>query len=197
MIIRLAEGLLETRFGRFLEVLYYDGQKECMALVMGNVENGEDVLCRVHSSCISAHIFNSVECDCREQMEMSQFLIEQAGRGIVIWLDQEGRGNGHLALLSSVRLKNLGINPTQAYIDLGYESDAWGYKRAAEVLIDLKVKSIILLTNNPDKKMDLEKENIVISDKKKIAIDPAGNEVLLATYQDKVRRGHLIDLDKD
>src|SRR5215213_9325431 len=105
MIIRLAEGFLNTKFGKFLEVLYYDGQKESIALVMGDVKDGENLLCRVHSSCISAHIFNSIECDCREQMEMSQFLIEKEGKGVIVWLDQEGRSNGHLALLSSVKLK--------------------------------------------------------------------------------------------
>src|SRR5947209_18576486 len=143
MIIRLAEGNLKTKFGVFLEVLYYDGQKESMALVMGDVENAENVLCRVHSSCISAHIFNSIECDCREQMEMSQFLIQQEGRGIIIWLDQEGRANGHLALLSSVKLKEGGRNPTEAYVELGYEVDARSYRSAAEILKDLKVSSII------------------------------------------------------
>ena len=101
MNIRLAERNLKTKFGEFKEILYYDGQRESIALVMGDVENGEDVLCRVHSRCISAHEFNSIECDCREQMEISQFLIEQNGSGVVIWLDQEGKGNGHLALIGS------------------------------------------------------------------------------------------------
>lgn len=90
MIVRLQEGYLKTKFGTFLEVLYYDGQKESVALVMGDISNSENVLCRIHSSCLSAHVFNSIECDCREQMEMAQFIIEQEGRGIIIWLEQEG-----------------------------------------------------------------------------------------------------------
>ena len=100
MIVRLTEGLLKTKFGAFREILYYDGQKESIALVMGDVAEAEDVLCRVHSSCIRGHVFSSIECDCRQQLETSQALIERAGRGVVIWFDQEGRGNGHLALLS-------------------------------------------------------------------------------------------------
>lgn len=168
MIVRLTEGNLKTRFGEFLEILYYDGQKESIALVMGDVADAEDVLCRVHSSCIRGHVFNSIECDCREQLEISQSLIEKSGRGIVIWFDQEGRGNGHLALLSSIKLKSEGLSQTEAYLKLGYESDARSYKRAAEILAELKVKSIVLLTNNPDKTKNLEKEGIMITGTKEI-----------------------------
>jgi 3,4-dihydroxy 2-butanone 4-phosphate synthase/GTP cyclohydrolase II len=82
-----------------------DGQKETIALIMGGVAHKQNVLCRVHSHCISAHIFNSIECDCREQMEMSQRLIQKAGSGVIIWVDQEGKNNGHWALLQSRKLK--------------------------------------------------------------------------------------------
>ena len=82
MIIKIAEGNLKTKFGEYREYLFYDGLKESIALVMGDVAGAEDVLCRVHSSCIFAHVFNSIECDCREQMEISQQLINEAGRGI-------------------------------------------------------------------------------------------------------------------
>src|SRR5262245_60734346 len=105
MIIRIAEGQLHTKFGTFLEILYYDGQQEMIAIVMGNVQHGEEVLCRIHSHCLAAHVFNSIDCDCREQMESAQALIEQRGVGVIIWLDQEGRGNGHLALMRSRALQ--------------------------------------------------------------------------------------------
>jgi GTP cyclohydrolase II len=175
MIVRLTEGQLKTRFGVFREILYYDGQKESIALVMGDIAGAENVLCRVHSSCIRGHVFNSIECDCRKQLETSQALIEQAGQGVVIWFDQEGRGNGHMALLASIKLKAEGRSQTQAYLDLGYEADARSYKRAAEILGDLKVKSIVLLTNNPDKVEDLEKENISIWGTQRIEIDSKDN----------------------
>src|SRR4030095_6117049 len=101
MIACLAERNLKTKFGIFKEILFYDGQKESIALVKGDIAGKENVLCRVHSSCISAHIFNSIECECREEMGISQGLIEKAGKGVIIWLDQEGKGNGHLALIKS------------------------------------------------------------------------------------------------
>jgi GTP cyclohydrolase II len=171
MIIRLTEGQLKTRFGVFREILYYDGQKESIALVMGDVAGAESVLCRVHSSCLRGHVFSSIECDCREQLETSQALIEEAGRGIVIWFDQEGRGNGHMALLASIKLKAEGRSQTDAYLELGFEADARSYKRAAEILDDLKVKSIVLLTDNAGKVKDLEKENINVSGTKRIAVE--------------------------
>lgn len=110
MNIKLAERELKTRCGVFREILYYDGQTESIAIVMGEVENESNVMCRIHSSCISAHVFNSVECDCREQMEAAQAMIQKAGKGVVIYLDQEGKGNGHLALISSIPYKKAGLS---------------------------------------------------------------------------------------
>jgi GTP cyclohydrolase II len=170
MIIRLTERYLKTKFGNYLEILYYDGKSESIALVMGDVKAQENVFCRIHSSCISAHIFNSIECDCREQMEMSQFLIEQKGQGIIIWLDQEGRANGHLALMSSIKFKKEGLNQTEAYKKAGYEADARSYRPAAEILSDLTVKSVVLLTNNPEKADDLRRSSIIVSATKEITI---------------------------
>ena len=123
MIIRLAQRELLTKFGAFNEVLYYDGQKDSIALVMGDVADGESVLCRIHSHCIGAHVFNSVECTCREEMEGSQVMIEREGRGVIIWLDQEGKGNGHLALIESIPFKKE-LGQAEAYVRAGYEADA-------------------------------------------------------------------------
>lgn len=163
MIVRIAEGTLKTRFGIYQQFLYYDGQKETIALVMGDVAGHEDVLCRVHSHCIHGHVFNSVECDCREQMEMSQQRIQAAGRGVIIWMDQEGKNNGHMALLLSRKLKDEGVTQSEAYVKLGYPADARSYVRAAEILRDLDVRSITLLTNNPDKLTQLRADGLVIA----------------------------------
>ncbi len=163
MIVRLAQGPLNTRFGTFDQILYYDGQKESIALVMGQVAGQEGVLCRIHSHCISAHIFNSIDCDCREQMEASQKIIQQAGRGVVIWLDQEGKNNGHLAILKSRQLKAAGMTQSEAYMKLGYPADARTYRPAAEILEELEVRSIVLLASNPDKASSLSKDGLIIS----------------------------------
>ena len=171
MIIKLAEGNLKTRFGEYREILFYDGQKESIALVMGDPEGAEDLLCRVHSSCIFGHVFNSIECDCREQMEMSQQLIQKAGRGIVIWLDQEGKGNGHFALLKSVEFKRAGLAQADAYEAVGFKRDARDFTRAAEILKMLGVKSIRMLTNNPDKVDTLTRHGVTVT-----GVEPLGGK---------------------
>ena len=84
MIVKLAEGNLKTKYGLFQEVLFYDGQKESIALIMGDIKNENELLCRVHSSCIFGHYFNSIECDCQEQMDISQQLIQREGKGIIL-----------------------------------------------------------------------------------------------------------------
>ncbi|QHT69730.1 GTP cyclohydrolase [Rhodocytophaga rosea] len=151
MIVKLAEGKLRTAFGDYTEMLFYDGQKECIAMVMGDVKDRQDVLCRIHSSCIYGHYFNSVECDCRQQMELSQQLIQQAGFGIIIWLEQEGKGNGHFALLKSKEYKQKGFSQADAYEAVGFKKDARDYRNVAEILQQIGVSSIRMLTDNPKK----------------------------------------------
>jgi GTP cyclohydrolase II len=192
MIIRLAEGPLHTLFGTFRELLYNDGHQESIALVMGQVEQGRDVLCRVHSQCLSAHVFNSLECDCREQMALAQSVIAEHGCGLIIWLDQEGRGHGHLALMRSRVLQAHGWSQTEAYRRLGYAADARQYTRAAEILRDLRVDSITLLTNSPQKVEGLQAAGIHISGTHPLVVDPGTNERLRRRYAEKRQQGHHI-----
>lgn len=170
MIVKLAEGNLKTKYGEFREVLYYDGQKESIAFMMGTIEGAEDVLCRVHSSCIFGHYFNSIECDCQEQMDVSQQLIQRAGKGIIILLDQEGKGNGHFALLNSVRHKRLGVKQADAYEAVGFKKDARDFSSAAKILNDLGVHSIRMLTNNTNKIETLRQHGIIIVGTKEIVL---------------------------
>ena len=186
MIFRLTERELKTKFGTFREILYYDGQMESIAIVMGNVSEREDVLCRVHSHCTGAHIFNSIECECREEMERSQFLIEQAGNGVIIWLNQEGKGNGHLALMASIPYKQEGFPQAEAYKLAGFEADDRSYRPAAEILRDLRVKSIVLLANNASKADDLRKASVVVSDTKEMKISEEDSE----SFQAKLRKSY-------
>ena len=162
MIKRLAQRELKTRFGTFTEILYYDGQRESIAIVMGDVSNHADVLCRVHSHCIGAHVFNSIECTCREEMHAAQAAIEAEGRGVVIWLDQEGKGNGHLALMESIPFKKE-HGQARAYEMAGYRSDARDYRAAAQILLDLRVRSVILMANSEGKAEELRKQSITVS----------------------------------
>ena len=170
MIFRLTERDLQTKFGTFREILYYDGQKESIALVMGNIENEESIICRVHSACVSGHVFNSVECECQQEMETAQELIQKAGKGVIIYLEQEGKGNGHLALMASIPYKKAGMSQAEAYQKAGFEKDARSFRAASEILADLQVKSVVLLTNNVGKSEDLRKFGIVVSETKEMKI---------------------------
>jgi GTP cyclohydrolase II len=194
MVIRLAEAPLHTKFGTFLEILYYDGQQESIAIVMGDVRQGDNVLCRLHSHCVSAHLFNSIDCDCREQMDLAQAMIEQQGTGVIIWLDQEGRGNGHLALLRSRVLQAQGLSQTEAYVQLGYAADARQYASAAAVLQDLGVKSVVLMTNSSHKTDSLQAAGITITDTRPLVLEPDASNRLRRFYEDKIAQGHRIDL---
>jgi len=194
MVIRLAEAPLHTRFGTFLEILYYDGQKESIAIAMGDVRQRDNVLCRLHSHCVSAHLFNSIDCDCREQMDLAQAMIEHQGAGVIIWLDQEGRGNGHLALLRSRALQAQGLSQTEAYVQLGYAADARQYTSAAAILKDLGVKSVVLMTNSPHKTGSLEAAGIAIAGTRPLVLEAEASDKLRGFYEDKIAQGHWIDL---
>ena len=163
MVIRLAQRELLTKYGAFNEVLYYDGKRESIALIMGEVDSKENVFCRIHSACIGGHVFNSIECECADEMVAAQAKIEQSGRGIIIYLDQEAKGNGHLALMKSIPFKKAGLSQSEAYEKAGFKAGARSFRPAAEILSDLKVGSVVLLTNNPEKAEDLRLAGINIS----------------------------------
>lgn len=170
MNIRLEERPLETRFGIFTEILYYDGLRESIALVMGDVEGEANVLCRIHSACVGGHVFNSTECECAAEMASAQAEIQQARRGVIIYLDQEGKGNGHLALMKSIPFKKAGHSQAEAYKIAGFEADARSFRPAAEILSELGVTSIVLITNNPEKVADLQRYAIAVSNTRELCL---------------------------
>lgn len=163
MIKRLVERTLDTRYGEFREILYYDGQRESIALTMGELSGAEDVLCRIHSACLSGHVFNSVECECAAEMAAAQEAIQKEGRGVIIYLDQEGKGNGHLALIESIPFKKAGHSQAEAYEMAGFERDARSFRPAAKILVDLGIRSVILLTANAGKADDLRSLSVEVS----------------------------------
>ncbi|RNL82225.1 GTP cyclohydrolase [Halostreptopolyspora alba] len=194
MIVPLARGPLHTRFGEFTEYLFYDGQSESIAIVKGEISAQDDVLCRVHSSCTSAHVFNGIECDCREQMSMAQEKIEKCGNGIIVWLDQDGKGNGRMAELLTARHRAEGVPQTEAYAQLGFRRDARSFDRAAEILRFFEVGSIALMSNNPEKASGLRDCGVSVSTTVNLAV-VSDNPYLRKTYRDKIEhQNHSIVL---
>jgi GTP cyclohydrolase II len=162
MLVKLAESNLKTLYGNYHEVLYYDGKQEINVLKMGVLQEAEDVLVRIHSSCIYGHHFNSIECDCREQLALAQQRINAAGRGVIIWLEQEGKGNGHYALMLSKEHKAKGMSQGDAYQAVGFQQDARDFSRAAEILQDLGIASVRMLTDNVKKMEEMERFGIKV-----------------------------------
>ena len=198
MIHKLAERPLVTRFGTWAEFLYYDGQRESMAITYGNFAGQSGVLCRIHSACSSAHIFNSVECDCREQMEIAQEAIQEAGLGLIIWLDQDGRGNGHLALMLAAKMAvEQDIPQSDAYRRLGYHSDPRTYGTASAILRDQGVASIILLSDSPGKAEAIVADGIAVVESRSVSVDLGAFPQLRKYYADKLARGYTVAGIKD
>lgn len=162
MIVELASTEIHTRYGTFREILFYDGQKETIAILVGNSAEQEAVLCRIHSSCIYGHYFNSVECTCQEEMNRAQEMIAAAGQGLIILMDQEGKGNGHYALMQSITHKRKGIPQPQAYEAAGFEKENRNFAAAAKVIQHLGIRSVRLLTNNPRKRDTLTRYGIQV-----------------------------------
>jgi GTP cyclohydrolase II len=127
-------------------------------------------------------------------MELAQAMIEQQGAGVIIWLDQEGRGNGHLALLRSRALQAQGLSQTEAYVQLGYAADARQYASAAAILQDLGVKSVVLMTNSPHKTGSLQAAGITIAGTRPLILEAKASDRLRGFYEDKIAQGHRIDL---
>jgi 3,4-dihydroxy 2-butanone 4-phosphate synthase/GTP cyclohydrolase II len=197
VVTRSVEARLPTRFGNFHTVAYsglVDGV-EHVALVAGDVraDNGEDVLVRIHSECLTGDIFGSLRCDCGEQLAASLDRITEAGRGVLVYLrGQEGRGIGLVPKLKAYNLQDNGMDTVDANTAQGLPVDSREYSAAAQILRDLGVTSVALLSNNPGKRLDLERHGIPVTRRVPVEL-PANpeNEAYLRTKRD--RMGHQID----
>ena len=191
IIRRLAEANLPTHYGTF-EVFVYDTpeRKEHVALTLGAIDDGEPVLVRAHSECLTGDIFGSARCDCGEQLAHSLRLLQEQGRGILLYLRQEGRGIGLANKISAYALQERGLDTVEANIALGLPEDGRDYRVAAEMLFDLGVRRVRLLTNNPAKIEGLERRGLEVVERVPLEISPNPSNVgYLRTKREKM--GHL------
>lgn len=189
---------MPTAFGHFRLIPFRqkNNDKEHIALIKGKWEKNEPILVRVHSSCATGDIFGSLRCDCGEQLHKSMEEIERAGKGVVLYLNQEGRGIGLMAKIAAYKLQEEGYDTVDANIHLGYDPDERDYGVGAQILRMIGVSKIRLLTNNPVKRVGLEGYGIEIVDNVPIEITPNKyNERYLRTK--KERMGHTLHLDND
>ncbi|HYX84695.1 MAG TPA: bifunctional 3,4-dihydroxy-2-butanone-4-phosphate synthase/GTP cyclohydrolase II [Gaiellales bacterium] len=193
LVERIATAAMPTRYGEFVAHGYrsmIDGQQH-VALVIGEVNGVPDVLVRVHSECLTGDVFHSLRCDCGEQLERAIAQIAGEGRGVLLYLSQEGRGIGLLNKLRAYELQERGLDTVDANLALGLPVDSRDYAVGYQILADLGLTSLRVLTNNPKKILGLEGYGLVVTQQLPIEAEPnPANEAYLRTKRE--RMGHTI-----
>lgn len=189
MLEHVAEAFLPTRFGRFRVHAFVDeGKKEHLALVRCMHGEHQPVPVRVHSRCLTGDTLTSMRCDCREQLEAAMRYLEKEECGILIYLDQEGRGIGLANKIRAYAIQDTGKDTVEANIELGFHGDARDFGVAAEILDHFGVKKVKLLTNNPKKIRDLERHGIEVVEKIPLIVEPNEyNRKYLKTKKEKMQ----------
>lgn len=197
LIERVAEARLPTRYGEFTTIAYRStiDPDEHVALVMGEVDAEEPVLVRVHSQCLTGDVFGSRRCDCGEQIDLAMRAIAAEGRGVFLYMRQEGRGIGLHNKIKAYALQDQGMDTVEANRALGFAADLRDYGIGAQILADLGLKNIKLLTNNPRKVVGLDGYGLQVVDRVPIVVP--GNETNRRYLETKrLKMGHIFDLGK-
>ena len=194
LVRRLFSASLPTRYGGFKLIVYetvIEGNHH-LALIKGDVEGKQNVLVRVHSQCLTGDVFGSGRCDCGDQLHEAMQKIEAEGLGVLVYMRQEGRGIGLLNKLVCYRLQDQGLDTVEANVAIGFPPDARDYGIGAQILADLGLSSIRLMTNNPAKRIGLEGYGLKVVERVPLVIQPhEHNRFYLETKRDKL--GHLLD----
>lgn len=198
LVERVTEAEMPTKYGVFKAYGYVNkiSGEHHVALVKGNIADGEPVLCRVHSECLTGDAFGSLRCDCGEQLSEALRRIEKAGRGVLLYMRQEGRGIGLINKLRAYHLQDGGMDTVEANLALGFKADLREYGTGAEILADLGVKKMVLMTNNPLKIKGLDGYGLEIVGREPIEMTcNEKNEFYMYTKYKKM--GHILHVRND
>jgi 3,4-dihydroxy 2-butanone 4-phosphate synthase / GTP cyclohydrolase II len=193
LVRQVAVVRLPTDSGEFLAYGYeslLDGEQH-LALVKGDVAGKEDVLVRGHSECLTGDVFHSHRCDCGQQLKAALDRIQEEGLGVLLYMAQEGRGIGLLNKLRAYELQEQGLDTVEANVELGFAPDMRDYGIGAQILVDLGLTSIRLMTNNPRKLVGLEAYGLTISERVPLEVKPTGDNVQYLRAK-KEKLGHIL-----
>ena len=196
LVRRGAETVLPTEFGGDFRLIVYENDVDNhnhVALVKGEVSPEDPILVRVHSECLTGDVFGSRRCDCGNQLEKAMHMVESAGKGVILYMQQEGRGIGLLNKIKAYALQDQGCDTVEANLRLGFKPDLRDYGLGAQMLADLGVKKMRLMTNNPTKIVGLEGYGLEVVEQVPIVVEPCSTNLrYMKTKKEKM--GHLYEL---